>query len=52
MASASANASSGAAQQVKGQPLRGLLANSGEMFQLIDESFDGSSKIGHPACVA
>ena len=39
-------------QQVKGQPLRGLLANSGKMFQFIDESFDGSSKIGHAACVA
>jgi hypothetical protein len=37
---------------MKRQALRGFLANSGEMFQLIDESFDGSGKIRHAACVA
>src|SRR5437899_12471226 len=40
------------AKQMKRQALGGLLANSGEMLQLIDESFDGSGKIGHAACVA
>ena len=39
-------------QQMKRQTLRGFLANSGEMFQLIDEAFDGSGKIRHAACVA
>ena len=40
------------AQEMKRQALRGLLANSGEMLQFIDESFDGSGKIRHAACVA
>ncbi len=39
-------------QQMKRQALSGFLANSGEMFQLIDEAFDGSGKIRHAACVA
>jgi hypothetical protein len=39
-------------EQVKRQALRGLLANSWEVFQLIDESFDGSGKVRHAACVA
>jgi hypothetical protein len=37
---------------MKRQPLRGLLANSREMLQFIDESFDGSGEIRHSACVA
>ena len=39
-------------QQMKRQPLRGLLPNSGEMLQFINKSFDGSGKIRHAACVA
>jgi len=42
----------GRPQQMKRQALRGFLANSGEVFQLIDEPFDGSGKIRHAACVA
>src|SRR5256885_15419028 len=37
---------------MKRQPLRRLLANSWEMFQCIDQSFDRHRKIRHARCVA
>jgi len=53
MASASARGILGSgSQQEKRQALGGFLANTGEMLQFIDESFDGSGKIRHAACVA
>jgi hypothetical protein len=32
--------------------LRGFLADSGEMLQCVDKSFNGSGKIRHARCVA
>src|SRR5262249_19973489 len=34
------------------QALRGLLSNSGKVFECVDESFDGDGKIRHARCVA
>jgi len=31
----------------EGQPLRGFLANPGQVLQFINQAFNGSSKIGH-----
>ena len=48
MASASARASSGAdAQEVKGQALRCFLADSGQAFELVDQSNDGFGEVRH-----
>jgi len=37
---------------VEGEPLRGLLADAGEMLQFVDETFNRSGKIRHVLCVA
>ena len=51
MASASASALFGlGAQNVKRQALRGLRADAGQMFQLIDQPLDGFGEIRHENC--